>query len=169
MIQEKSQRPRRFPLTESKLEVGFYLIVKIYKAHPDWKPEIEEWMADAYFKKTIDAKYEWNTRKIRLKPLFNEFSVKYELANYDNCSTLLLYLGVNIIEIKLLDVKDVFGNPYSTYSVNWKEFDSYEEKELHSILPESYDIYEVKKDNAMEKYLKSSQNSNLDELSRLDD
>ena len=141
MIRFKSRMPKRFPLAETKLEEGFYLIVKIYKGHPEWKPEIEEWIAEAYFKKTNDEKYKWNSRKIRLKPLFNEFSTKFELGNYDNCSTQLLFLGVKITEIRKIELKDFHGNPYRSYAIDWEEFGSYEEKQLHSILPESYDIY----------------------------
>ena len=141
MIKVKSRRPKNFPLTETKLEEGFYLIVKIYKGHPEWKPEIEEWIADAYFKERADARYHSNTFKIRLKPLFNEFSTKFEFGNYDNCSTQLLYLGVKITEIRKLELKDFHGNPYRSYAIDWEEFGSYEEKQLHSILPESYDIY----------------------------
>ena len=141
MIKVKSRRLKNFPLTESKLRVGFYLIVKIYKGHPEWKPEIEEWIAEAYFKERADTRYYWSSRKIRLKPLFNEFSTKFEFGNYDNCSTQLLYLGVKINEIRVIELKNVHGNPYRSYAIDWEEFGSYEEKQLHSILPESYDIY----------------------------
>ena len=57
---------------------GCYLLLKIYKNPPVWKPEIEELIADVYYKKNIDSPFSKQLEQIRLKPLFN----KIELTNF---------------------------------------------------------------------------------------
>lgn len=124
---------RAIPKGKTPNEVGCYLLLRIYRNPPIWKPEIEEWIADACYKERIDAPFYPGCREIRLKPLFNRFSTSYKLVDYDNCSKKLLHTVVQINEIK-----SVFIDGYTTFAIDWKPVQEYELNELVTMFPYYY-------------------------------
>lgn len=114
---------------------GFYILLKIYKNPVRWKPEIEEWIADAYFKKTIESPYYDKIEQIRLKPLFNRLSTQWSNMDYNNCSEKLLN---KVIQIKKIDVIDVVD--YKTYSIEWIVVEEFEKNELIRMFPSYYPL-----------------------------
>ncbi len=117
-------------------KVGYYFILRIYKYPPMWNPQIEEWIADAYYKETWDSPFSNNFVQIRLKPLFNRYSTKCYNYNYDNCSEMLLNSVIIILNVeKFVDIDHGY---YTSVIIYWRPFKEYEEGELLKMFPTYY-------------------------------
>ena len=122
---------KRLDFGEQVPHKGFYLILKIYKNPPIWKPEITEWFADVLWKETFDEQFVKVTEQIRLKPLFNQYSTEYTILNYNNCSEKLKDALIEIEEVRLIDIVDPKGvELYKTYAIEWKVREIFEEEDF---------------------------------------
>ena len=116
---------------------GCYILLKIYKNPALWKPEIEEFIADAYYKKAIDSQFNPVLEQIRLKPLFNKFSTHWSSLDYEDCAEKLLNTVVQITKVEKVEVE---GLNYTTYSMEWSPVEKFEQEEMHKLFPSYYHI-----------------------------